>query len=68
MKKTFRVGCIATKAALRYLDTDGSSIKIAGEKMGAKGELPKTYQTPYGEVVVDRHVYQRAEEGKLIAL
>ena len=32
--------------------------------MGTKGELPKAYQTPYGEVVVHRHVYQRAGGGK----
>jgi hypothetical protein len=53
------VGCIATEAALKYLDTDGSAIEIAGAVMRTKGELPKAYQTPSGEVVVERHVYQR---------
>lgn len=57
-------GCIATAAALKYLDTDGSEIHIAGEVMRTKGELPKAYQTPYGEVVVERHVYQRSGGGK----
>ena len=57
-------GCIATKAALKYLDTDGSEINIAGEVMRTKGEQPKAYQTPYGEVVVERHVYQRSGGGK----
>ncbi len=57
-------GNIATGAALKYLDTDGSNIEIAGEVMYSKGELPKGYQTPYGEVVVERHVYQRAGGGK----
>jgi hypothetical protein len=57
-------GCIATAAALKYLDTDGSAIDIAGEVMRTKGELPKAYQTPYGEVVVERHVYQRSGGGK----
>jgi hypothetical protein len=57
-------GRMATEAALKYLDTDGSAIEIAGERMGTKGELPKAYQTPYGEVVVHRHVYQRAGGGK----
>ena len=57
-------GSIATGAALKYLDTDGSNIEIAGEVMYSKGELPKGYQTPYGEVVVERHVYQRAGGGK----
>lgn len=57
-------GCIATEAALKYLDTDGSEIDIAGEVMRTKGEQPKAYQTPYGEVVVERHVYQRSGGGK----
>src|SRR4028118_1931193 len=58
------VGCIATEAALKYLDTDGSAIEVAREVMRTKGEQPKAYQTPYGEVVVDRHVYQRSGGGK----
>ncbi len=57
-------GCMSTTAALKYLDTDGSAIEIAGEVMRTKGELPKAYQTPYGEVVVERHVYQRSGGGK----
>jgi hypothetical protein len=42
-------GCLATSAALKYLDTDGSAIEIAGEAMRTKGEQPKEYQTHYGE-------------------
>lgn len=57
-------GCIATVAALKYLDTDGSAIEIAGEVMRTKGEQPKAYQTPYGEVIVERHIYQRSGGGK----
>jgi hypothetical protein len=57
-------GRIATESALKYLDTDGSAIEIAGEVMRTKGEQPKAYQTPYGEVVVHRHVYQRSGGGK----
>jgi hypothetical protein len=57
-------GCIATEAALKYLDTDGSAIEMAGAVMRTKGEQPKAYQTPYGEVVVERHVYQRSGGGK----
>ncbi len=40
------VGCMATEAALKYLDTDGSAIEIASEVMRTKGEQPKAYQTP----------------------
>lgn len=57
-------GCVATAAALKYLDTDGSPLEVAGEVMRTKGEQPKAYQTPYGEVVVERHVYQRSGGGK----
>jgi hypothetical protein len=32
------VGQMATKAALKYLDTDGSPIEIAGKVMRTKGE------------------------------
>ena len=28
-----KAGCVATKAALKYLDTDGSAIEMAGEVM-----------------------------------
>ena len=40
------VGSLATVAALKYLDTDGSAIEIASEVMRTKGEQPKAYQTP----------------------
>ena len=63
-KSLNEAGAIATGAALKYLDTDGSSIEIAGEKMYCKAKQNKTYQTPYGEVAVKRHVYQRAGGGK----
>ena len=58
------VGCIASKEALKYLDTDGSPLKIGEEIWKSKGEQPKEYQTPYGEVTVNRHVYQRSVGGK----
>ena len=32
--------------------------------MRTKGEQSKAYQTPYGEVIVNRHVYQRSVGGK----
>ena len=58
------VGTLATKDALQRFDTDGSRIEIGGEKWFSKGQLPKAYQTPYGPVTVDRHVYQRSRGGK----
>lgn len=48
----------------KYFDTDGSAIVIGDTKLTSKGEVPKAYQTPYGEVEVSRHVYQPARGGK----
>jgi hypothetical protein len=57
-------GCIATQEALKYLDTDGSALEIGDQVWRTKGAQPKAYQTPYGEVVIHRHVYQRSGGGK----
>ena len=57
-------GCVATGEALKRFDTDGSPISLGGVKWFSKGRLPKTYQTPYGEVEVERHVYQRSVGGE----
>jgi len=57
-------GCVATGEALKRFDTDGSQIALGGVKWFSKGQLAKTYQTPYGEVEVERHVYQRSVGGE----
>jgi hypothetical protein len=57
-------GSIATGEALKRFDTDGTPLMIGGEKWFSKGELPKSYQTPYGVVEVRRHVYQRSRGGQ----
>jgi hypothetical protein len=57
-------GCLATNQALERFDTDGSRIEIGGVKWFSKGKLTKCYQTPYGEIDVFRHVYQRSGGGK----
>lgn len=53
-----------TKVALKAFDTDGSPIDRCNQIWRTKGLQPKTYQTSYGEVSVDRHVYQRSGGGK----
>ncbi len=57
-------GTVATGEALKQFDTDGSDIEIGGRKYTSKGCDPKAYQTPYGEINVERHVYQSSEGGK----
>jgi hypothetical protein len=53
-----QAGLIATEYALSQFDTDGSPIMIEDKKHTSKGSVSKAYQTPYGEIVLCRHVYQ----------
>lgn len=57
-------GTIATKEALSYFDTDGTKLLFGETLFFSKGQLPKKYQTPYGEISIPRHVYQSSEGGK----
>jgi len=57
-------GNIATQEALKQRDTDGTPIEMGGKNWRTKGKQAKAYQTVYGEVVVERHVYQSAGGGK----
>lgn len=59
-----KVGTLATGEALTQFDTDGSPIFVEGKKWTSKGQLPKTYQTPYGDVTIARHVYQGVAGGR----
>ncbi len=58
-----QAGVLATAEALQQFDTDGSPLAIGSTRWTSKGQEPKTYQTPYGEAVVFRHVYQTGEGG-----
>jgi hypothetical protein len=57
------VGNVATGEALKRFDADGEPIVVAGAKLYSKGKLSKIYDTPYGVVSAERHVYQPAEGG-----
>ena len=59
-----QTGCLATKVALSGYDTNGSPIVVDGVNHTSKGQVEKTYQTPYGEVCLPRHVYQNYLGGK----
>ena len=58
-----QAGQLATEYALSQFDTDGTPITVKGKKHTTKGQVSKAYQTPYGEVVLCRHVYQTNEGG-----
>jgi len=53
-----QAGLLATEYALSQFDADGSPITVEGKKHTSKGTVSKSYQTPYGEIVLCRHVYQ----------
>jgi hypothetical protein len=53
-----QAGLLATQYALSQFDTDGSSIAVAQKKYTSKGSHSKTYQCPFGEFELCRHVYQ----------
>ena len=58
-----QVGCVATRELLKTFDTEGQDIHLGPVKMTTKGLYNKTYQTPYGEVDVQRHLYQTSTGG-----
>jgi quinol monooxygenase YgiN len=57
-------GVIATAAALKHFDTDGTPIKVKGETYTAQGFNPETYHSPYGDVHIKRYIYQSCHGGK----
>jgi hypothetical protein len=57
-------GTVATEEALKQFDTDGCDIEIDGRKCTTKGREPKVSQTPYGEINIERHVYQSSKGGQ----
>lgn len=57
-------GAQATGRAIERCDSNGEPISIAGVKFYSKSQVPKCYQTPYGEIEIKRHVYQTAKGGK----
>jgi hypothetical protein len=65
-KAVAEVGLLATQLSLKSFDTDGKPIVIDNLKHTSKGEEKKNFQTPWGEVSVNRHVYQSSFGGELV--
>jgi hypothetical protein len=57
-------GALATGKALEQFDTDGSPIIMGDVKWTSKGKITKPYQTPYGETIIERYVYQTSSGGR----
>ena len=53
-----QAGLLATQYSLSRFDTDGTAITLGERKFTGKGQQSKTYQCPYGELELFRHVYQ----------
>jgi hypothetical protein len=64
-EKLNEAGTLMSGEVLERFDTDGSPIMLGGSKWTSKGKVAKPYQTPYGEVVIERHVYQSSGGGKI---
>lgn len=56
-------GGLATAALLKLFDTDGSPIAFGNSRLTSKGVVLKEYETPYGKIDVERHVYQQDTGG-----
>lgn len=63
--KLNEAGTLMSGEVLERFDTDGSPIMVGGRKWTSKGKVAKPYQTPYGEVVIERHVYQSSGGGRI---
>jgi len=59
------VGMLASAEALKRFDTDGSPIIMGAIKWTKRCVSPKTYQTPYGAIEVERNVYQTSQGGRI---
>ncbi len=64
-EKLNEAGALMTGEVLERFDTDGAPIRLGGSKWTSKGKVAKPYQTPYGEVVIGRHVYQSSRGGRI---
>jgi len=59
-------GVLASGQALEQFDTDGSPLEMGGVVYTSKGRQPKSYQSPYGKVSLERHVYQSSAGGATV--
>jgi hypothetical protein len=60
-------GAAASGECLKNFDSDGSPLVLGGKKFTVKGgrKMPKIYQSPYGEVLAERYIYQSSAGGAL---
>jgi len=59
------IGCLATEQVLKQFETDGCAIIMGDIKWTKRTTSGKKYQTPYGEIEIQRNVYQTNKGGKI---
>jgi hypothetical protein len=59
-------GRLASGLAMKKHDTDGTPIIVENQKYTSRGVEKKKFQTPHGEVEVERHIYQGSKGGALL--
>ncbi len=57
-------GNLMTEKRLAEFDADGSPIMIGDIKMTTKGKYTAEYETPFGQITAERHLYQTNSGGK----
>lgn len=57
-------GQVAMGPMIEQFDTQGEPIRVNGVKHTAKVYSPEMYETPYGPVQVERHIYQTSKGGR----
>jgi hypothetical protein len=59
-----QLGQAVMKEVLDRFDTQGEPICVAGQDFTTKGRSPATYNTLFGPVAMQRHVYQNSDGGR----
>ena len=57
------VGRAGARHLLGGFDAPGTPLSHAGRKWTSKGRIAKIYETPWGEVLLARHLYQSSDGG-----
>lgn len=60
------IGCQSMQHLLARYDVDGEPLLISGQKWTSKGLIAKFYETPWGEVLLERHLYQSSKGGQTL--
>jgi len=63
MEAVNAVGRAGARHLLGGFDVSGAPLLHAGRKWTSKGRIAKIYETPWGEVVLERHLYQHSGGG-----